>query len=145
VTVVTVIEIKEVLRVWLRDEIGLRPIAETAGMDREIVRCLSKWRGRPNWSRVGGKEQLTDELLGFLVEMVPAKAPLAEGPSWTPCEAERGRIKSWFDDDGLDLTEVADLPAARALKYVPDFAPVRGQGPWLQAADTGGAGRGRRA
>jgi DNA-binding transcriptional regulator LsrR (DeoR family) len=35
---VTVIEIREVLRLWLRGDMGLRPIAEAAGVDRKTVR-----------------------------------------------------------------------------------------------------------
>lgn len=35
---VTVIEIKEVLRLWLRNEMGQRPIAEMVGCDRKTVR-----------------------------------------------------------------------------------------------------------
>ncbi len=35
---VTVIEIKEVLRLWLRGAMGLRPIAEAVGADRKTVR-----------------------------------------------------------------------------------------------------------
>ena len=35
---VTVIEIKEILRLWLRDDMGERKIAEHAGVDRKTVR-----------------------------------------------------------------------------------------------------------
>ena len=35
---ITVIEIKEVLRLWLQNRHGLRPIAEMVGVDRKTVR-----------------------------------------------------------------------------------------------------------
>jgi transposase-like protein len=35
---ITVIEIKEVLRLWLHNKMGLRPIAEMVGVDRKTVR-----------------------------------------------------------------------------------------------------------
>lgn len=47
---VTVTEIKEVLRLWLRDEMGLRPIAETAGVDRQDRAPLRRGGRQPGWS-----------------------------------------------------------------------------------------------
>jgi DNA-binding transcriptional regulator LsrR (DeoR family) len=51
---VTVIEIKEVLRLWLRDDMGLRKIAEHAGVDRKTVRRYVEAGRRPGWSAMAG-------------------------------------------------------------------------------------------
>jgi transposase len=112
---VTVIEIREVLRLWLRDEMGLRPIAETAGVDRKTVRRYVEAAQEAGLVREGGEEQLTDELLGAVVETVRPKRPAGRGPSWAACEAERDRIAAWLKDDGLDLTKVHDLLERRGV------------------------------
>jgi transposase len=112
---VTMIEIKEVLRLWLRDEMGLRKIAEMAGVDRKTVRRYVEAGEAAGVVRDGGQGQLTDELLGVVVEAVRPRRPLGRGASWQACEEQRPRIKAWLDDDGLELTKVKDLLARRGV------------------------------
>jgi hypothetical protein len=57
---VTVIEIKEVLRLWLRDDMRLRPTVETAGVDRKTVRRYVEAAQAAGLLRNGGEQQLTD-------------------------------------------------------------------------------------
>ena len=79
---VTVIEIKEVLRLWLRDDMGLCQIAEHAGVDRKTVRRYVEAGEAAGLVRDGGEGQLRDELLGVVVEAV--------------CPSRRaGRVGSW--------------------------------------------------
>ena len=112
---VTVIEIKEVLRLWLRDDVGLRRIAEHAGVDRKTVRRYVDAAEAAGLVRDGGEGQLTDELLGMVVEAVRPKRPSGRGASWAACEAERDRIKAWLDTDELELTKVNDLLERRGV------------------------------
>jgi transposase len=112
---VTVIEIKEVLRLWLRDEMGLRKIADMAGVDRKTVRRYVEAGEAAGVVRDGGEGQLTDELLGLVVEAVRPRRPSGRGASWQACEEQRPRIQAWLDDDGLELTKVKDLLARRGV------------------------------
>ena len=63
---VTVIETKEILRLWLRDDMGERKIAEHAGVDRKTVRRYVKAAEAAGLVRDGSQGQLTDELLGVV-------------------------------------------------------------------------------
>ncbi len=111
---ITVIEIKEVLRLWLQNEMGLRPIAETVGADRKTVRRYIEAAQAAGLVRDGGEGQLTDELLGTVIEAVRPERPAGHGVAWEACRAEHDRIKAWLDKD-LKLTKVADLLARRGV------------------------------
>ena len=78
---ITVIEIKEVLRLWLQGKMGLRPIAEAVGVDRKTVRRYIEAAQAAGLVRDGGEGQLTDELIG---------AGDRGGPSGTAGGARRG-------------------------------------------------------
>lgn len=67
---VSVTEIREVLRLWLRGE-GLRSIERLASPDRKTIRRYVEAAEAAGVVRDGGQEQLTDELLGAVVEAVP--------------------------------------------------------------------------
>jgi transposase len=139
---VTMIEIREVLRLWLRDDMGLRPIAETAGVDRKTVRRYVDAAEAAGLVRDGGEGQLTDELLGQVVETVRPKRPAGRGASWQACEAERDRIAGWLKDD-LDLTKVDDLLERRGVKvpyrtlhrFAAEELGYRRQQPTVRVAD----------
>ena len=109
---VTVIEIKEVLRLWLRGDMGLRPIAEHVCCDRKTVRRYVDAACAAGLTRDGGEGQLTDGLLGQVVEAVRPRRPSGHGAAWAACVAEHNRIKAWLDD-GLTLVKVADLLGRR--------------------------------
>ena len=112
---VTVIEIKEVLRLWLRGDMGLRKIAEHAGVDRKTVRRYVEAGEAAGLVRDGGLEQLSDELLGLVVEAVRPSRPTGRGGSWQACEAERDRIKGWLAKD-LEVTKIHDLLKRRGVE-----------------------------
>ena len=112
---VTVIEIREVLRLWLRGDMGLRPIAEAAGVDRKTVRRYVDAAESAGLVRDGGQEQLTDELLGLVVEAVRPSRPAGRGGAWQACEGERDRIKGWLEQD-LEVTKIHDLLGRRGIE-----------------------------
>ena len=85
---VSVTEIREVLRLWLRGE-GLRSIAQLAAPDRKTVRRYVEAAQAAGLVRDGGEAQLTDELIGAVVEAVRPARPHGRGEAWERCRAER--------------------------------------------------------
>jgi transposase len=95
---VSVVQIKEALRLWLRGA-GERTIAEGVGIDRKTVRRYLQGAKDLGLNRSGGEEQLTDELLGQLVERVRPHRPDGHGDAWRVLLKEEARIKAWVDKD----------------------------------------------
>jgi len=112
---VTVIEIREVLRLWLRGDRGLRPIAELAGCDRKTVRRYVDAAVAAGLVRDGDERQLTDELIGQVVEAVRPSRPDGRGDTWAGCVAEHDRIAGWLGD-GLKLTKIQTLLGRRGVQ-----------------------------
>jgi hypothetical protein len=83
-----VIEIKEVLRLWLHGRQGLRPIEETVGVDRKTMYRYIGAAQSVGLVRDGGDGQLTDELLGAVIEAVRPERPAGPGAAWEACRAE---------------------------------------------------------
>jgi hypothetical protein len=66
---VRVLEVREVLRLWLRGE-GFRKTERLASVDRKTVRRYVHGATELGVVRDGGEGQLTDELIGSVVEAV---------------------------------------------------------------------------
>ena len=111
---VSVIEIREVLRLWLRGE-GLRSIATLTPQDRKTVRRYVEAAQAAGLTRESGEDQLTDELLAAVVEEVRPARPRGHGPGWERCEAERDRIKGWVEQ-GLTVVKIHDLLSRRGVE-----------------------------
>ena len=139
---ITVIEIKEALRLWLQNRQGLRLIADTVGADRKTVRRYIEAAQAAGLVRDGGEGQLTDQLLGAVIEAVRPKRPGGHGAAWEACRAEHDRIKEWLDKD-LKLTKVEDLLARRGVvvpyrtlhRYVTDELGFGGRGTTVPVTD----------
>lgn len=139
---ITVIEIKEVLRLWLQNKMGLRPIAETVGADRKTVRRYIDAGIEAGLVRDGGESQLTDELLGQVIEAVRPERPAGHGAAWEACRAEHERIKAWLEQD-LKLTKVEDLLGRRGVvvpyrtlhRYAADELGFGGRGTTVPVVD----------
>lgn len=110
---VSVTEIREVLRLWLRGE-GFRSIERLTAPDRKTIRRYVAAAEAAGLVRDGGEGQLTDELLGAVVEAVRPARPRGHGAAWERCEAERDRIKAWLDDD-VPAVKIVDLLARRGV------------------------------
>jgi transposase len=111
---VSVTEIREVLRLWVRGE-SLRSIAALASPDRKTVRRYVEAAQVAGLTRDAGEVALTDELLGAVVEAVRPSRPRGHGEGWERCEAERDRIKQWLDA-GVPVVKVGDLLERRGIK-----------------------------
>ncbi|CAN5573542.1 hypothetical protein BH24ACT15_BH24ACT15_31630 [soil metagenome] len=58
--------------------------------------------------------QLTDALIGAVVEAVRPSRPRGRGQAWERLDAERVQIKKWLDAE-LTVVKVGDLLARRGV------------------------------
>lgn len=101
---VRVIEVREVLRVWLAGD-GLRTAGERAGVDRKTARRYVIAAQEAGLRRYGGEEQLTDELIGAVVAAVRPARPSGHGQAWEDLTPWTAQITSWVKAD-LQLTNI---------------------------------------
>jgi hypothetical protein len=78
---VSVVQVKEALRRWLKGE-GERPIAQGVGIDRKTVRRYIAAAIELGVDRNGNEDQLSDELIGQVVEQVRPHRPDGHGAAW---------------------------------------------------------------
>ena len=78
---VSVVQVKEALRRWLRGD-GERLIAQGVGVDRKTARRYIAAAVECGVDRCGGEEQLTDELIGQVVERVRPHRVDGHGEAW---------------------------------------------------------------
>jgi transposase len=108
-----VVQVKEVLRRWLRGD-GERPIAESVGVDRKTARRYIAAAVELGVDRCGGEEQLTDELIGEVLERVRPHRPDGHGEAWRTLLAEEARIQEWLKQD-LTVVKIGVLLARRGV------------------------------
>ena len=108
------IQVKEVLRRWLRNVEGLRTIALGAGVDRKTARRYIEAAQGLGLARDGGESQLTDELIGAVCEAVRPSRPYGHGASWELLCTQEEEIKAWVDKD-LTVAKIGDLLVRRGV------------------------------
>jgi transposase len=108
---VSVIEIREILRLWLQG-LGLREVARLSGTDRKTVRRYVDRARACGLDRDGEASQLTDELLAAVIAGVRPSRPNGKSEAWETIAAEHEQIKEWLDQ-GLTLTKVHMLLGRR--------------------------------
>ncbi len=111
---VSVIEVREVLRLWQRGDRGERPIAALSGVDRKTVRRYIAAGISCGLVRDGDEAQLTDELIGQVVALVRPERPRGHGSAWEACDANRERIKQWLEQ-GLTVVKIHVLLGRRGV------------------------------
>jgi transposase len=104
---VLVTQVIEVLRAWL-EGLGKRPAAARAGVDVKTAQRYIAAAREAGLSREGGREQLTDELLGAVVAAVRPARPAGHGQSWQQLELRKGDIEEWVKAD-LTLVKIGEL------------------------------------
>jgi len=110
---VSVYEIKEVLRLWLRGE-GYRGIDRLSGVDRKTVRRYVEAAVAAGLTPDGGEEQLTDVVIGLVCEQVRPARPAGHGAGWESLVPHEAEIKAWLAKD-LKLVKVQDLLARKGI------------------------------
>ena len=104
---VTVVQIREALRRWLAGA-GERRIARAIGVDRKTARRYIAAAVELGIDRSGGEGQLTDELIGRLVEAVRPHRTDGHGAAWRSLVAEEEQITKWVTD-GLTVVKIGIL------------------------------------
>ena len=112
---VRVHEVREVLRHWLGNELGLRLIAERAGVDRKTVRRYVDAAVVAGVVRDGGEQQLSDELIGAVIAAVRPERAQGHGAAWVALLAHERQIRDWITNDELQLTNIHGKLARRGV------------------------------
>jgi transposase len=105
---VSVVEVREVLRAWLEPGIGLRKVAERAGVDRKTARRYVEAAQAAGLSReqaaagVPVEELVTDELIGLVVEAVRPARPGGHGAAWEALLGHEEQIRAWVSGGECD-------------------------------------------
>jgi len=102
---VRVHEVREVLRQWLGNGLGLRPIAERAGVDRKTARRYVDAAVAAGLVRDGGEGQLSDELIGVVIAVVRPERSQGHGQAWEALLAVEEEVRGWIGD-GLQLMNI---------------------------------------
>lgn len=110
---VSVVQVREALRRWLKGD-GERPIAAGVGVDRKTARRYITAAVELGVDRGGGEEQLTDELIGQVVERVRPRRSDGHGEAWRTLLAGEDRIKGWVAED-LTVVKIGILLARRGV------------------------------
>ncbi|MDA8292649.1 MAG: hypothetical protein M0Z33_13380 [Actinomycetota bacterium] len=103
----TVVEVREVLRRWVRGE-GERPAAGAAGVDRKTARRHIAAGLEAGLVRNGDEAQLSDELIGLVCEKVRPSRPDGHGAAWRTLLAEEEAVKVLLDKD-LTMVKAHEL------------------------------------
>ena len=128
---VRVHEVREVLRQWVDSELGQRPIAERAGVDRKTARRYIDAALELGVCREGGLEQLTDELIGAVINAVRPDRAQGHGQAWDRLPPVEAEICEWVKE-GLQLSNIhgkleRQARTARRAGAVSHVAPLRGR------------------
>jgi transposase len=110
---VSVIETKEILRLWL-DGRSLREVTRLAALDRKTVRRYVEAAQAAGLDRDDGPGQLSDELLGTVIAAVRPDRPRGMGAAWETIAAHREQINTWIEQ-GLTLTKAHVLLERRGV------------------------------
>lgn len=105
---VRVFEVREVLRLWLHGK-GLRAISPLVGMDRKTVRRYVEAATELGLDRDGDEDQLTDVLIGQVVERVRPHRTNGRGEAWRLCDGHRDQLTVWLKDQELTVVKTSDL------------------------------------
>lgn len=139
---VRVFEVREVLRLWLAGQ-GLRSIERMAAVERKTVRRYVAAAAAAGVDRGGGAAQLTDELIGVVVEAVRPHRTDGRGEAWRTLAGRHHQIASWVEADltAVKIHELVEregvvVPLRTVQRYVLEACGrTRGQGPTVRVAD----------
>jgi transposase len=110
---VSVVQVREALRRWLSGD-GERPIARGVGIDRKTARRYIAAAVELGVVRDGGEGQLSDEMIGQVLERVRPHRLDGHGEAWRALLVEEERIKGWVSED-LTVVKIGILLARRGV------------------------------
>jgi len=110
---VSVVQVREVLRRWLRGD-GERPIAKAVGVDRKTAKRYVTAAFELGVDRGGSEDQLSDELIGQVLERVRPHRIDGHGEAWRTLLGEEERIKEWVKQD-LTVVKIGILLTRRGV------------------------------
>ncbi len=120
---VTMVEVKEVLRLW-REGVPTKRLAAQLGLDPKTVRRYLRAAAAAGL-RADGREVSDDEVREVLLALQPVGGR-PRGDGWAHCAAQREAIRRWLAD-GLRLTKIRKLLVRQgvAIAYA-DAVSLRG-------------------
>jgi hypothetical protein len=104
---VTMVEVKEVLRLWLGD-VGKKRIAARLGLDSKTVRRYIGAARALGLEREASVTALTDELIGHVLTVRRGAAHRPHGETWSRCAAQHGFIERHLAA-GVRLSKIRKL------------------------------------
>ena len=121
---VSVNEIREVLRGWL-DGVGLRVVAERAGVDRKTARRYVLAAEMAGLERSASVTAITDEIVGAVVAAVRPARPNGHGNAWEALLEREAEIKVWVAGDGRDHPALSIVKIEELLARSGCMVPYR--------------------
>jgi hypothetical protein len=94
---VGVFEVREVLRLWLAGE-SIRSVERLSQVDRKTVRRYVAAAVAFGVDRDGGVDQLSDVLIGMVVEAVRPHRCDGRGEAWRLLTANHDTVTGWVGD-----------------------------------------------
>lgn len=139
---VPMFEVREVLRLWLGGE-GVRAVARLCRVDRKTVRRYVDAAIEVGVTVGGGVGQLTDVVLGQVVEIVRPHRSDGHGEAWALLAARRDKVEAWVTAGvaGVKICELLArdgvvVPERTVQRFITtEFGPRRGQGSTVRVAD----------
>ena len=139
---VPMFEVREVLRLWLGGE-GLRAVARLSRVDRKTVRRYVDPAIESGVTADGGVGQLTDGVLGRVVEIVRPHRVDGHGHACAALDARRDQIGTWVKAGvaGVKICELlardgVSVPERTVQRFITtEFGPRRGQPGTVPVAD----------
>lgn len=111
---VHVVEVKEVLRLWLQGA-SQRAIARLTGVERKTVR---RYVEAARQAGCRESEPVGDELVGEVIGRVRAQGPGVRGSTWAVCAAHRELLAGWLAKQ-VPLSKVQELLHRQSGVVVP--------------------------
>lgn len=110
---VSVVEIREVLRRWVRGE-GQRAIDRNTGVDRKTVRRYVEAAVAVGVVANGDESQLSDGVIGLVCLAVRPDRPRGHGAAWEALVPHTELIKEWVKGD-LTVVKIHILLGRRGV------------------------------
>ena len=117
-------EIREVLRGW-QGGVGLRVVAERAGVDRKTARRYVLAAQAAGLERLAGVTTITDEIVGAVVAAVRPARPNGHGSAWEALLEREAQIKVWVAGDGRDHPALSIVKIEELLARSGCIVPYR--------------------